>query len=264
MLKGLFTGLVALAAMGFARGAEDGTVGVSTVFGIIKVESPHTSTLVSVPWAASSGAAEEKAINVADVVKTSNLTEGDRLLAYNAGRGAYDGWSLAKASDGTLGWEPVTTVTAEGMAVAAGEATATLVRGQAIWLVRQDCSKPFFLQGQYASAPASVAVAGGTAETPAYTLLGNALRGEVGVNELAWGDAPAEGDRLSIPGGAVARVLTWDAAKGVWYRMVPTVTGGVVKNVRKEDDRIGAGAGFWYVRASAGGFTFTWKKKGAQ
>ena len=259
MLRKLVLG-VALAAACAAR-AQVGETSISTVFGIRKVDSRRENTLVSVPWVACTGGVESAEICVADLVKTASLTEGDRLLAFNAQRGAYDGWTLVKAEDGLLAWEPSTTVTAAGLTVAAGERDATLARGRAIWLMRQDASKPFYLQGQFEGAPAVVRVAGGSADAPAYPLLGNALREGVAVNDLDWGDGPVAGDTLSIPDGAVPRVLEWDAAAGKWYRTVPTMVGGRVQNVRTTGDRIAAGAGFWYVRRAADEFTFTWKKK---
>ena len=254
---------VAAACFAGAAGAQDGGTSASTVFGILKVDSQRANTLVSVPWVACTGGVESAEICVADLVKTANLSEGDQLLAFNAQRGAYDGWTLAKGADGLLGWEPATTVSASGVTVAAGERDATLARGRAIWLVRQDASKPFYLQGQFEGAPAEVRVAGGSESAPAYTLLGNALREGVAVNDLDWGEGPAAGDTLSIPDGAVPRVLEWDAASGKWFRTVPTLENGRVQNVRTTTDRISAGAGFWYVRRAAAAFTFTWKKKGS-
>ena len=254
---------------GVALMAEESVTG-STVFGILKVESTRANTLVSVPWAGASPAEGEAPVTVADLVKTANLTAGDRLLAYDAPNGRYLGWVLQKDAEGLLAWTASATVAAGGLSVAPSEDAATLSRGGAFWLVRQEPveadgrARPFYLQGQYAASAAQVAVAGGSAEAPAYTLLGNPGLAGVVFNDLDWGAGPAAGDTLSVMDGAVPRILEWDAAAGEWYRMVPRVVGGRVKNVRETGDRLPAGLGFWYVRRAAPGFTLTWKKKAAE
>lgn len=252
--------LAALALMACA--AETETASLSTVFGILKVESDRTSTLVSVPWTGMTGADTNVAISVADIVKTANLTAGDRLLSYNPTRKAYDGWELIKDAAGLLAWEPMTTVSTEGVIAAPVEGEATLGRGQSLWLVRQDVSKPFYLQGQFTAASAQVVVAGGTASVPAYTLLGNPTMTAEMVNDLDWGAKPVAGDKLTIPDGSVPRVLSWDPSTAKWFRTVPMEVNGRIRNVKTTTDKINPGVGFWYVRQSEETFTFTWKKKG--
>ena len=242
----------------------------STVFGILKVESTRANTLVSVPWAGVTLAEGEVPVSVADLVKTANLTAGDRLMAYDAPNGRYLGWVLQEDAAGLLAWTPSATVDQGGVSVAPAEGEATLARGGALWLVRQHPTevdgraRPFYLQGQYAPAAAQVAVAGGTAEAPAYTLLGNPGLAGAEINGLDWGTGPAAGDTLSVMDGAVPRILNWDAAAGEWYRMVPRAVNGRVTNVRETGDRLPAGLGLWYVRRTAPGFTFTWKKKAGE
>ena len=261
----VWTGCAGVAAL-LAGSVLAGETPESTIFGILKVESTRANTLVSVPWAGASLAAKETPVAVADLVKTANLTAGDRLMAYDAANGRYLCWLLQADAEGLLAWTPVATVAAGGVTVAPGEAEAKLIRGGALWVVRQDPvdaagnARPFYLQGQYASAAARVEVAGGSAEAPAYTLLGNPTFAGAAVNALDWAGKPAAGDQLSIPDGAVPRVLNWDAGKGEWYRMVPRVVNGRVKQVRETADRLPAGTGFWYVRRSAPGFTMEWKK----
>jgi len=258
MNKNVLMVLTMLIAIHLSAGDDNA---LSTVFGILKVDSDRTSTLVSVPWTGSTGASTNVAINVADIVKTANLSEGDRLLSYNAAKHAYDGWTLSQDAEGLLEWTPMATVTTEGVAMAPGEREATLGRGKSLWLIRQDVTKPFYLQGQFTTAAAQVTIAGGSAAVPAYTLMGNPTTKATPINDLDWGTAPVAGDQLTIPDAAVPRVLNWDATTQKWYRTVPTIVNGRVKNVKTTTDKIAPGVGFWYIRKSTESFTFTWKQK---
>ena len=124
-----------------------------------------------------------------------------------------------------------------------------LERSNAIWVVRDDTSKPYFLVGQYCEGAVSVSVNGGTAAAKGCTMLPNPGLSALGINDINWGNNPvANDDVITIP--SVGN-LRWDPAKKVWWRTVQTrdpVTRKPVKSI-KTDDVIPAGQAVWYYRA---------------
>ena len=128
----------------------------SNTFGGLKVDSRLVNTIVAVPWV-ECGTGE--AIKVANLVKTDNLTAGDKLYVYMGGT-----WYLYVLTDGA--WTASTTVGANGPEVAEAPANQTLARGAALFLQRADATKPFYLYGQYDATAVQTAITAGTVDAP--------------------------------------------------------------------------------------------------
>lgn len=269
MRTGLWT---AVCAAALACGAEtqpedDGEVS-SNIFGIIKIESVTTNTIIAVPWTWYS--AEEPAathIPSDKLVKTTNLTDGDRLLQYrrDGERGDhYESWIL---EDGE--WTPIPTVTSNAVYQAvSGADGAVSVRGYGLWLVRQhpvytegpDKGKPipFWLHGQSIIRQEVSKAYGGTRTKPTYTMMGNPYCEPVRINDLAFAGDIGRDDRIIVPNGANAsKYLEYKSKKG-WRWARPTESGDALQNTYDYDVSVPAGTGFWYVRRTAGDLTVTW------
>ena len=61
----------------------DTTVQGGNVFGILAVESKSADTIVAVPWCECS-TGENQPIAISNIVKTANLTAGDKLYALDS------------------------------------------------------------------------------------------------------------------------------------------------------------------------------------
>lgn len=233
----LMMGVCALAAA-TALGAD---VMGRNVCGLMNVPSGAKVTMIAVPWVTVGGEAD--AMKVANLVKTDTLSAGDELYYYDGS--VYRCWKLQGDA-----WQP-TTVTlkdAKGndLSVQTPDASYALPRGKGLFLVRQDATKEIWLYGQHSTAPVSVAVAAGTAGTPAYTMIANP-------NAKAY-DLNAKGVK-----GEVGDQILLDDAKTLymykdssWKKQgTTTVTMGQIQKTLTtwvaEGCVIPAGRGAWYV-----------------
>lgn len=212
----------------------------SNTFGILRVDSTAAQTIVSVPWLASGGGN----INVADVIKTANLNNGDKLYYYNTGTTTYRVWELTDGS-----WRE---------AVPAGESATvspTLARGNAIILERfapqgGSIAPCFYLYGQYTDTNPSVeCVANG------YTLLApTGLNRDCDLNDpnCCSFEGVNENDMIYIPNAnGVYSIYEYDNGKwGMWKKNF--VVGATIP----------VGSGAWYV-SKGGSPTITWKNPAA-
>lgn len=208
----------------------------SNTFGILRVDSSAAQTIVSVPWVAAGGGD----INIKDVVKTANLTEGDTLYYYDGS--GFKMWQL-----GASGWDIAQD--AQG-----NKPNAELARGGAIILVRQHPEVgSFYLYGQYASDAVSTScVADGHTLLAPPTTTGDA-NGKIDLNSVVTEGEINTNDRIAVPvtnngvqSLALLRYNTtdkkWGIKKSAWDYTVA---------------KIPVGTGVWYV--SAGGSpTFNW------
>lgn len=218
----------------------------TNICGWMKVTSDLTNTIVGVPWVEVNGAADA-AVKVANLVKTDDLTKGDKLYFYQDG--TWFAWTL-----GDKGWAADTTVTVSGVAVSEPAGDQAVARGQALILERQATAKPFYLYGQYSAAavPAQTAAQGSTAK-PAYTLMASPKVEAFDLNAGKITGAGAD-DTIVVPlnGGASTIYRLKD---GVWGSDVKTTVELFGKKVTKlvftPATALPAGTGFWYV--SVGG-----------
>lgn len=249
-MKSLFA-LTAMAAVGAASAA----VTTGNTLCRIEVNSGTTNTIVAVPVVK---IAEGTAIPVDKLVLTNNLAHGDTLLHWSSTKEKWEAWVIANS-----GWSPMSV--SEGMqtTMTQGAENATLTRGDAIWVNRNnsDVSKPFYIYGQVATAPATSTAVIGTSAEPIYTMMGNPTLAAVALNKSGlWptegANKVAEGDTIAI--SAVnnfgRKEYTYKSDKGGWC------TYGRVNGVKQwilTADTIDAGCGFWYI-SRGGNPTVNW------
>lgn len=244
----LMMGVCALAAA-TALGAD---VMGRNVCGLMNVPSGAKVTMIAVPWVTVGGEAD--AMKVADLVKTDTLSAGDELYYYDGS--VYRCWKLQGGA-----WQP-TTVTlkdAKGndLSVQTPDASYALPRGKGLFLVRQDATKEIWLYGQHSTAPISVAVAAGTAGTPAYTMIANPNAAAYDLNTKGVGGAA--GDQILLGDGGTTLYTRTETA---WTRKtdVTKTIGGVARTFKKDTTEgvvIPAGTGAWYV-SKGGSPTIAW------
>ena len=244
----------------FAAQADDVVVS-ENIFGLMAVDSGTANTIVATPWLSATG---EGSVLVSNLVKTTNLSEGDKLYVIN-GNGAsasYDGWQISGGN-----WAPIGKyqVAANGTVSSVGGASASdraIVRGQGVWLVRSDASKPFYLYGEYSASSATTEITeAGTQNAPKWYLVGNASTSAFEFNAAGKfsGTINAK-DTIVIPTSAAPLVLTY--TNNVWTgQAVSNYTDSVLGTIdvyySVTTNSVPAGTGFWYV--SRGGTpTITW------
>ena len=227
------------------------TVESMNTMGILKVPSPKTLEIVAVPWEqlAPSGGVQ---VLVADLVKTATLTPGDKLHVYDRATKDYKSWSY----DAEDGWVSLGTfkVTAAGLSFQeAGDQTEQAVaRGSAVWLERQNASKPFYLYGQYAKDEVATKVEKNKhnlvacPKMEAFRLNSGKITGDIGPN-----------DQIMVPGadGNPPKLYSYKAGKGWGYNTIPE--GGKRLTFVTTDDEVPAGTGFWYI-SKGGDPTIAW------
>lgn len=244
----LMMGVCALAAA-TALGAD---VMGRNVCGLMNVPSGAKVTMIAVPWVTVGGEAD--AMKVANLVKTDTLSEGDELYYYDGA--TYFSWKL----QGNV-WTPAATTKEDAkgnpVTIQAPDASYALPRGKGLFLVRQNATKEIWLYGQHSTAPISVAVAAGTAGTPAYTMIANPNAEAYDLNEKGVGGAA--GDQILLGDGGTTLYTRTETA---WTRktdVTKTING--VDRTFKMDTADGvvipAGTGAWYV-SKGGSPTIVW------
>lgn len=221
-----------LSALALAAASTALAVTSSNTFGVLRVDSTTAQTIVSVPWAAAGGGE----VNIADVVKTANLHNGDKLYYYDTTKKGYRVWEL---TDGA--W-----VEAKD-AMAPSTDAPTLARGNAIILERTaPIASCFYLYGQYTTSSATTeCVAGG------YTLLAPPTATECNLNNLTWSKVGAN-DRIGVPN-----------AKGLslaYLQYVENQGWGIKKGAEfdKTMATVPAGQGVWYISRGTTAPTINW------
>lgn len=244
----LMMGVCALAAA-TALGAD---VMGRNVCGLMNVPSGAKVTMIAVPWVTVGGSAD--AMEVANLVKTDTLSAGDELYYYDGA--TYFSWKL----QGNV-WTPAATTKEDAkgnpVTIQAPDASYALPRGKGLFLVRQDATKEIWLYGQHSTAPISVAVAAGTAGTPAYTMIANPNAEAYDLNKKGVGGAA--GDQILLGDGGTTLYTRTETA---WTRKtdVTKTIGGVVRTFKKDTTEgvvIPAGTGAWYV-SKGGSPTIAW------
>ncbi len=233
----------------------------------IEVNSGTKSTIISLPLEDVS--VDEKdagKISITSLVLTDNLSENDTLIAVKDNK-SYS-WVLGSNRE----WTAATTVSTVTGVTGSGDAGSVtqLDCGNAIWVVRQDASKPFYLYGQVGkTAVKNPTIKGGDATTHTYTMIGNPNPADIDdINTIAWQN-PQLGDQI-VWGSATAglgvnlysyRTIADGATKDAWgyYDVVKDETSGRNKIVWKtENIKLPAGQGFWYITKSSGERGITW------
>ncbi len=214
--------------------------------GVLKVTASAKKLPIAVPWVAFSPT-NSAPISAANLVKTMNLTPGDRLHVYDGdGTGTYKSWQLREGG----AWEPLGTYAIDSNGninwESSGMPTATTVpRGAGAWLERQNTSTPVYVVGQLDEANVT------TPLTAGWNLVGSPTGAQFDVSDIT----PAEGDRIVIPTGTEPKNCTYE--NGNWGYNVTSVInyGGLsfTKTVRKTEDlKVPVGTAFWYISKGAG------------
>ena len=221
----------------------------TNIVGVLEVASKLANTLTAVPWTALAvdpAEAGTSPVTVSDYVHTPHLGAGDSVQVADKGH-IYRSWQWGGQNNG---WQGATTVTKNSVIPETAASAHTLSRDSAVWVTRsKPGEKPFFLIGQYSSEKQTLTIEAGTGTDPVCTLVPNPCLTATKVNAYNWGSNPVGDykDLIRIPNGEKAPIaLTWDEQKKEWGRLVfdPNKRGNVWKN----DDKIPAGTGFWYMR----------------
>lgn len=237
----LSTVLAATAAVATAKSYDS-----DNVFGLRSVSYAKDYTLVAIPFVDYGTGGTEVGVKVNEIIKTSNLTVGDKIYASNGTD--YDCWEL-QSSSGKKVWVPVNKVSVSGLkatqTLTTDAAAAALNRGDAFWLVRSAPeASAFYLMGQ---APTAEGVK--VSLTVGNNLVANTKSAALDISTLA-GEAVA-GDSITLPtAGKADQYFAYNATKMAWLKK--TTVNGITKYVAlTEDDKIPAGVGFIYKTGTA-------------
>lgn len=243
--------LIALTAL-TAAGAASAAVTSGNTLCRIEIASGTKNTIVAVPLVK---IGDGSAIPANELVLTDNLSTNDKLLHWNTTSEKWEAW-VVNASGA---WEGLT-ISDQTSTWVTPEASVTLTRGDAVWVEREDTTKPFYVYGQVTTDAATSTAVKGSQASPAYTMMGNATLAPVELNkEGLW---PTTGDNKVAVGDTIAvaaannfgrKEYTYVEGKG-WCTL-QRVDG--VKKWVATADTIDAGCGFWYI-SRGGNPTVNW------
>ena len=233
-----------------ADGTDAATLVAENVVGVLKTTAATKKTIVAVPWLSLAGGGN---VSVANLVKTANLTVGDKLHVYNATAKRYDVYELAK--DKTWTPKAIYTIGANGAVATVSSGTpesTTVARGSGVWLERQKTDQPIVSYGQVPTATVETAIAAGTADAPAWNLLAVPTTEAVNLAEKFGRD---ENAKIIVPTVGAPKIytvenVTWGYTKTVPVRDRWDKTEGV-KVVREAATELPAGTGFWYLNGGS-------------
>ena len=230
--------------LGFVCASAGAALAVETTVAtidVIAVNSSYTNTVIAIPGLDLSSGGD---LAISNLVKTTNLTAGDRLLAFNDGQ--YEVWTL----NGSMKWDKAEKqyqISASGTdEVQTTDASmVTMSVGSGIWISRQNTSDPIYVYAQHVGSPSNTVAAGST------VLLGNPT-GSAKAPTIA---GCAKGDKIIVPTAGLPKTYTCDPAGNgegeTWYSY---------SKLTKEWGlpSIPAGTGFWYVAAGSSPVTVNW------
>ncbi|MCQ2392526.1 MAG: hypothetical protein MJ240_14015 [Kiritimatiellae bacterium] len=281
-MKKLIMGLLLLAAFAVSATAVEST----NAYGLLKIVSGYTNTIISVPW---TGYTEDGAptldLRADRLVKPRNLADGDELLLLGPDNTVFASWVLARTNETVDGvatpaghWEPRLTAhrrTDGSSFVYLGAETNVVVRGFGLWLIRQHpvvngVTNAVYLQGQWTRGGATATIAGvdpkrvnGYVEA-VYTMLANPdCTHETAINDLPWQDVDARDTLILNTDATTTKYCQWrtDRKLGVtgWCAArQEKVTATVSRTVYDYDLKVPAGVGFWYVRRAGTDTSLVW------
>ena len=230
-MKKLLT--IAVCASAVAALADSVEITVGEV-GVTAINSSLPNTVVATSY---TDLGSDGNIVVSNIVKTTNLTAGDKLYVFTS-RNNYEGYTLKQNAGGVKYWDKDLNITIdaagnESSTVSTTPSLAQLAVGTGFWLKRASTSEAFYIYGKPATASATSLTAGSIA------LIGNPTQ----VNKAPTISAPSNGDRIMLPSAASTglTIYTYNASTAKWW-------------YRSEGKRITsdtpptiiAGTGFWY------------------
>lgn len=259
--------LIALTAL-TAAGAASAAVTSGNTLCRIEIDSGATNTIVAVPLVK---IGDGSAIPVTELVLTDNLSTGDTLLHKNGNK--WEAWVVANSA-----WTPLTIVEGMDASWTKGAADATLSRGDAVWVNRQDPTKKFYVYGQVTTDAATATALAGSSNSPAYTMMSAPTTDPAGfqLNTLVQrktDGAFADGDTIVVVDSSNAQFgrkeYVYKSDKGAFCTLTATTSTITIGGVQytsvtgqtwtlvADTVKIPVGAGFWYV-SKGGNPTFTW------
>ena len=233
----------AVAAFGTEVPVELGEVGVTAI------TSSTTNTIVAVSYTD----LESGNITASNLVKTANLTGGDRLYVYSGSDGkSFKAFEL-DASGAVKYWKPLTVVEpaeASGVSFTTTD-SADGVRipvCTGVWLIRgsnwDGSSFTFYVYGKPVASYAATSIAASTS-----ALVGNPTTSD---KAPAFTVGPNVGDMIVIPDNTVTGTKVWKYSQN----KAGTQTKWTCGTTLQDNVTIPAGTGFWYV--ATGAVTFNW------
>lgn len=213
--------------------------------GVMKVESQSKTTVIGVPWTSLS---DDGSISVADIVRTSTLSEGDQIQVYDTEANGYRSWTL----DGKGAW--VADEVIGGGASTEQAQTVKIDRGKGVLLTRTgDKSKPIYLVGSADNKDDEVSTTLEKApdeDTPAWNLVASPSVEAKTIEEVV-GENTA--DSVIVPTDEGPRNYTYkngewgyDGFDGEPVEIAPGIFAVKPKRITN-DKTIPAGRGFWYL-----------------
>lgn len=209
--------------------------------GVTKIETALSNVVVAVSYEDLAGGQ----MVYSNLVKTTNLTKGDRLIEFRDDK--YTGWVLAQSGDVKYWQEQLEFIQdSDGKQIGVSSPTPDTVRGavgMGIWLIRQNPTDadgkpiPFYIYGKTSSARTYTTVAG------KWNLVGNPTQEDVTIGASNFGSGLADFDRIAIPGPNGLIECTYKASKG-WRRNQDA------SGEWGSAPTIGAGLGFWLKTAN--------------
>lgn len=205
------------------------------------ITSSLTNTIVAIPGLDLATGGD---LAVSNLVKTTNLEDGDKLVAFDGER--YETWTLR--ADGGKHWDKTAqkiTISADGseeLSVGTAASLYTLPVGKGVWLSRtaSGTSSPFYV---YAQQPASTG-----------TTIAAGVKAALVGNPTATDKAPTvsgmvDGDQVAVPQAGTLKHYTYISETIGWRS-------GATEGLPDID----AGTGFWYIPStnSAHQVTITW------
>lgn len=207
------------------------------------ITSSLTNTIVAIPGL---DLATGDALAISNLVKTTNLAAGDKLVAFDGN--TYETWVLSET--GGKHWvKTAQKITISAVAVEENTGTPaslyTMPVGKGIWLSRtaSGTSSPFYV---YAQQPATTSTTVAAKET---ALVGNPTQS----NRIPTIATPEEGDQVVVPKSGMPVTYTY---KGSSWKVQSGWSGETTASL----PTIPAGTGFWYVSNSnsVNGVTISW------
>lgn len=238
------------------------------IIGVMEVESPHTNTVVSVPWKRlASHPTNATDVTVSTYVSGANLSISDGIYAL-ADNDTYYSWVM----DGLSKWkskdtEGVSPDGSRGVIETSPDANTTeLPRGCAVWVRREfpttdGNTNSFFVIGQYDTNGVDIAVAGGDS---AYTLMSVPDYHDYCINDMDWSEYAHISDSrdfIYIVDGTQSFLLKWSGTAWCTEQLKYRVVGGRKRPAGTElvpyRTALKAGTGFWFCRHGLG-FSVHW------
>ena len=234
--------------------AEDVTSTTIATVGVMSITVPSGQANTIIAAAFKDLSDTTKDVSIANLVKTTGLSAGDKLMLFNGGSEPYSVWTLSEDSDGTKSWtksDKTYYVDSTG-AIKEGEGTAasdtTAAAGTGLWLIRTDTSSEatITLYGAYNSEEKKTTTTAG-----AWNLIGNA-----GLADFS-SFTGVKGDQIITVVNGNLRTYQYNGS--VWFYQTFSSDGKVT--FTKETPTIAPGVGFWYYTQSQQ--TLTWSDETA-